>query len=321
MDARQIALGTIVDSSGLILTKASELRGDLTCKLADGKVLTARVLGIDEDTDLALLRVDADELPQAPWSSDVTPQVGSWLANVSQKNLPLSIGIVSHNQRKIPNSKAMIGIYLQERESGGVRITRVTANSPADDAGLLVNDVIMGVEGVDTPTQQQLRDKLAEYEPGDRIKLKLERSGKNIEIELTLASEAKINPMLAQGSPQDRMGSSLSRRRTNFPLALQHDSALNANQCGGPIVDLSGRVIGINIARDGRVSSLALPAEVVLPVVQRLKSGELAPELVNKEDITAIDQQLVELKKSLGDLPERRMKAEIARSAASGPAG
>ena len=45
--------------------------------------------------------------------------------------------------------------------------------------------------------------------------------------------------------------------------------------CGGPLVDLEGRVLGINIARAGRVESYALPASVVRETVDRLLQTEL----------------------------------------------
>ena len=44
-------------------------------------------------------------------------------------------------------------------------------------------------------------------------------------------------------------------------------------------MDLDGKVVGINIARAGRVASYALPGEVVWPLLDELKSGKLAPEI------------------------------------------
>ena len=55
---RQIAVGTVVGSDGLIMTKASEMRGTIKCKLADGEILPAEVIGIDTENDLALLKID-----------------------------------------------------------------------------------------------------------------------------------------------------------------------------------------------------------------------------------------------------------------------
>ena len=107
------------------------------------------------------------------------------------------------------------------------------------------------------------------------------------------------------------MGSELSRRRKDFPLALQHDSMLQSNTCGGPLLDLSGDVIGINIARAGRVASYALPMETVLPIIELLKTGELAPAIVNKSKIAAMDEELKQLREELDSMPKKKAVLDI----------
>jgi serine protease Do len=74
------------------------------------------------------------------------------------------------------------------------------------------------------------------------------------------------------------MGSVLSNRTNGFPVVLQHDSVVLPTDCGGPLVDLQGRVIGINIARAGRVESDAVPSETIRPLLADLMSGKLAPK-------------------------------------------
>jgi serine protease Do len=64
----------------------------------------------------------------------------------------------------------------------------------------------------------------------------------------------------------------LSERRVLFPSALEHDTVLLPNQCGGPLVDLEGNVIGINIARANRVASYAIPADVARPLLESFKT-------------------------------------------------
>jgi len=66
------------------------------------------------------------------------------------------------------------------------------------------------------------------------------------------------------------LGGQLSTRRAGFPIVLQHDTVLAPDQCGGPIVDLDGNVVGINIARAGRVNSYAVPAEVVQKLIAKM---------------------------------------------------
>src|SRR5262249_45959434 len=83
-------------------------------------------------------------------------------------------------------------------------------------------------------------------------------------------------PMML-GNPQERMGSILSNRRGEFPLILQHDSTLKYTDCGGPLVDLDGHVVGFNIARAGRVETYAIPGEAVPDLLPALLSGKLTP--------------------------------------------
>ena len=294
---RQIALGTIVGSEGLVLTKASELKGKVTCELADGRKLLASIQGIDPKTDLALLKIEAKDLVVATINPSAKPKVGAWVVTVGPDETPLTVGVVGCNSRKIKGSRAMMGVFLADLEPGkkGVRINQVTANSPAERANILVNDIITAIDGKETPDRSTLQETVAAYSPGDRITITILRRRKEIEISLTLGDGNKINPMMDRSNQQNRMGSTLSSRRNDFELAMQHDSPLQAKQCGGPLVDLSGNVVGINIARSGRVDSLALPSEVVLPILQELKTGNMLPAIVNKEKLDRIEAELAAL--------------------------
>ena len=61
---------------------------------------------------------------------------------------------------------------------------------------------------------------------------------------------------------------------------LQTDMVVDAKDCGGPVVDLDGNVLGINIARAGRVETWVLPSEVIRPLLPDLKAGKFAPVAV-----------------------------------------
>jgi serine protease Do len=66
-----------------------------------------------------------------------------------------------------------------------------------------------------------------------------------------------------------RLGAVPSDRDSNFPVVFQHDSPLFPEQCGGPICDLQGNVLGINIARESRAASYAIPANHVRTILER----------------------------------------------------
>src|SRR5947207_2740655 len=81
-DGKDSALGTVVGSDGWILTKASELRGKITCKLKDGKSHDAKIIGVQVENDLALLQIDAKNLPAVYWRDSKEATVGKWVASV-----------------------------------------------------------------------------------------------------------------------------------------------------------------------------------------------------------------------------------------------
>lgn len=305
---RPIALGLVVDSDGLVLTKASELRGTVGCRLPDGTIHEARVFGIDPKTDLALLKIDAEHLNVAQWSDDPAPSTGRWVATpkASDDDRP-TIGIVSVDSRKIPPSRPFIGIEMVNLlDTPGVRVNKVISRSPADYADLLINDVIVSIDQTAVTNNKSVEQALKQYNYNDQITLGILRGDEKIEIKLTLAERDKISPENQRSNMQNSMGSILSRRRKDFPVAFQHDSMLSSKTCGGPVVDLSGKVVGINIARAGRVSSLALPASLVREKVELMKTGKLAPEVVNKAAIERIDRDLLELDTKYSDLPEKK---------------
>src|SRR5437879_4962217 len=61
-DGKDTALGTIVGADGWILTKANDLKGEIVCKLKDGRAFDAKVVGVHKEHDLAMLKIAADHL-------------------------------------------------------------------------------------------------------------------------------------------------------------------------------------------------------------------------------------------------------------------
>ncbi len=55
---------------------------------------------------------------------------------------------------------------------------------------------------------------------------------------------------------------------------------LKPEECGGPVVDLNGQVVGLNIARSGRTESLMIPASVIQEVLQEQQAGKLPGDAI-----------------------------------------
>lgn len=93
--------GVIVDPAGYILTNAHVIgrnsRG-VTVTLADEREYEATVVGRDESTDIALLRIEVGNLPTVPWGDSSTLRIAQWVlavGNPFQLSQTVTLGIVS----------------------------------------------------------------------------------------------------------------------------------------------------------------------------------------------------------------------------------
>ena len=122
----------------------------------------------------------------------------------------------------------------------------------------------------------------------------------------------------------NEMSGPLSTRLSGFPLALQHDIPLDPKLCGGPLLDLQGRCVGINVSRAGRVKTLAIPTEDLLELLAGVEGSEgkepeesavphkpaPAPDPEGREkerarvlrELRRVEEQLRELEKELEEL-------------------
>ncbi len=277
-DGKDAALGTMIGPDGWIVTKASELKGKITCQFRDGREMEAQRFGLSEAFDLALLKVPAEGLPRIPWSDRSDLAVGQWVAAVGPQEEPLALGVISIPRRPIPPPRGMLGIILEDGPQGPV-IRQVLPKSPAEQAGLRVNDIITQMNNQPVKDRNQLQELTKPLRPGHKVSLVVVRDGQKVDISVTLAVVPL--PGLQKQQMQNVSGTGVSGRREDFPVVLQHDTALRPVDCGGPLVDLTGRAVGINIARAGRTETYTVPVDVLLPVFYEMLAGRMpAPELV-----------------------------------------
>ena len=59
------------------------------------------------------------------------------------------------------------------------------------------------------------------------------------------------------------MSGPVSKRKDNFPMIIQHDLPLPPEAMGGPVLDINGKAVGLNMARVDRVTTYALTAKIV----------------------------------------------------------
>ncbi|MEH2227683.1 HhoA/HhoB/HtrA family serine endopeptidase [Nostoc sp.] len=134
---RGLGSGFIIDKSGLVLTNAHvvDKADKVTVRLKDGRTFEGKVQGIDEVTDLAVVKINAgNDLPVAPLGSSTNVQVGDWAIAVGNPlgfDNTVTLGIVSTLKR----SSAQVGISDKRLDF----IQTDAAINPGNSGGPLLN--------------------------------------------------------------------------------------------------------------------------------------------------------------------------------------
>ena len=278
-----VALGTIVASNGLALTKASELKpGKLTCWLATDKQVSAELIGVDADEDLALVRVNARGLKPIQWATDEVA-IGQWAITPGIAETPQAVGIISALPRRIRPPRALIGVNFDYRNPTP-RIDSILPGLGAEKAGLKAGDTIVAVSTMAVTNREQLVEAIRDYREGQVIKLRVQRLETQFTVDVRLMIP-RAGQMDDTASAQPRLRSltgAVSERSEGFEQAIEHDTVLQPWLCGGPLVNLDGKAIGINIARASRVTTYALPSRLAKRIFDDLKARSRISKQIGK---------------------------------------
>lgn len=101
--SQSLGSGVVVSSDGLILTNTHVIGNngsvpDIRVTLSDGRERPGRIVGIDDLSDLAVVKVDAKNLPTLPWGDSGKLRVAEWvlaIGNPFQLSGTVTLGIVS----------------------------------------------------------------------------------------------------------------------------------------------------------------------------------------------------------------------------------
>jgi serine protease Do len=112
----QSGSGFVIEGDGQILTNYHVIQNAerIMVKFSDGRSLQARVLGIDPDTDIALIKVDAKNLPVAAMGDSDRLRVGEWVCAIGNPlayEHTVTVGVVSYLGRKLFDSS--LDNYIQ----------------------------------------------------------------------------------------------------------------------------------------------------------------------------------------------------------------
>ena len=277
-----VSLGTIVDREGVVITKASELPDKPTCRLAGGKVVPAQVVEIDAIFDLAILLVPAMDLMPVNWADEFNHPAGTIVAALGPTGLPLAVGVVSVQRRDLNLPRCAVsvepsnsaaghpGIYGDFQPISGYSLyaafgqPRPTAFrirhafGLAWSAGVRPEDMLCAINGCCIQSERDIMEAIAQKRVGDVVPIRLERDRTVIDLQLPLGTDT---------------GFERSDRRDDFPTVIECAVPFYSYECGGPVVDLSGRTIGVTIAKLGPHGGMIIPGDYVLELLRKSEMG------------------------------------------------
>lgn len=278
-EGRGFGSGVIISEDGYIVTNNHVIdnANTVTIALEDNRRYTAKVIGTDPTTDLALLKIEETNLPFVNFGNSDDAQVGEWVLAVGNPfnlNSTVTAGIISAKARNIgilrdennnlqvesfiqtdavvnrgnsggalvnlageligintaiasqtgsfsgysfavPSSivkkvmddllefgtvqRGLLGVQIADvspeteeiigekiEATRGVYIVDVNKGSGGEDAGLQKGDVIIGIDDADTYNTSRLQEMVTRKRPGDQVKVKYLRGGKEMTTTATL---------------------------------------------------------------------------------------------------------------------------------------
>jgi hypothetical protein len=110
--------------------------------------------------------------------------------------------------------------------------------------------------------------------PGENVRLTIVREGDTVNLDAGI----RELDILQESENDSKVNGPRSVRLSGFDSVFQHDTVLDPDECGGPLINSAGQAIGLNIARAGRVVTYALPGSLVinemLEMLQQARASE-----------------------------------------------
>lgn len=260
--------GVIMTSNGHILTNyhVVDRAESILVDLQDGRQFNAEVIGLDKVTDLALLKIDAVNLPTIPQQADLEPQVGDIvlaIGNPLNFGQTITQGIISATSKKRPGSSYVDFIQMDAAinigNSGGALVNSqgklVGINTAAQGS--------LGVQGIFFAIPYKLAksvmDKLMAY--GEVTRGYLGISGEQIN-QYGQPVRTQIEPVagvLVTEVDPFGPGWASGLRRGDIVLALNGKQVVSIMHMSAMVENMEpGTQITLDVSRDKRVEQFTV---------------------------------------------------------------
>ena len=288
--------GIIVSKDGYILTNNHVVAGadEVKVRLSNNKEYKAEIIGADKKSDIAVIKIEIDNLTPLPFSNSDNAKTGQWVLAVGsplsdQLQNTVTAGIISATGRnnvsltgygdyiqtdaainkgnsggplvnlhgelvgintailsqtggyqgigmavpaniakKVMNDlidfgkvkRGFLGVYIGDvtsefaeaydlEDASGAVITQVHDNSPAENAGVQNDDIVIAVDGDKIENSTDLTTKIGMKQPGTKVKLTIIRDGKKKQINVKLGEfeeEQEISAKSSESESVKKMG-------------------------------------------------------------------------------------------------------------------
>jgi S1-C subfamily serine protease len=177
--------------------------------------------------------------------------INSQIVSPSGGNIGIGFAIPANMARNVMTQlidggevrRGMLGVTIQPVTSdiarslglaqvGGALVNSVTAGSPADKAGVQRGDVITAINGEAVKNGNDLRNEVAQLQPGSGVKLTIVREGKERTTNVTLAELQARDARSGARSPSDASGLGM----TVEPLTAERARQLGVAASSGLVV-------------------------------------------------------------------------------------
>ncbi len=247
---------------GNLISKSTLVGTQPRVQLSDGSSLEAEVVARDSKNDLVLLQVDFRDVGGIDLSrikGDLEEQPGRLLLVPDAKG-DGTISTWGSNFFAVPRTRVSggyLGVVIGSRDNSVV-FERVQ-NGAAKKAGFQSGDVVLKLGDKTVRQQNDVFRFLSNQDVNSRIDVTVRRDGQEITKEVILGKR----PDVASRHIADSFIGGKSVRRDGFSRVVSHDANLRPEQCGGPVFDIDGNFLGVNISRFSRTRSYIIPRTLI----------------------------------------------------------
>ena len=306
--ATSLGSGFIIDSKGFVVTNNHVVEGaeSITVRMNDGTRYDAEIVGRDEKTDLALLKVKAKTpLPSVAWGNSDAVRVGDWaiaIGNPMGLGGTVTVGIISARQRDI--NSGPYDDYFQTDAA----INRGNSGGPlfnVDGKVIGINTAIFSQSGGSIGIGFAVSSSLAKNVIGQLRKFGSTRRGwLGVQIQAVTEEIAdslglkKATGALVGGVLQDSPAAAAGIKTGDVILLFDGKPVVDQSRLPRMVAETDvGKNVVVKVWRDGKEVGLS----VNLGELEKVDQASLT-SLRSKDDVTAGRESIDELGMSMAGL-------------------